>query len=353
MNSTLAQTAVFLGRPKPVLPDWLPAAADSLGVSALVFQRQCMPDSREPLCRRLLERDRELRAITLLRTRELARVVAALAQDTIPCLPIKGAATGQILYSQPHLRECRDTDLLVAPSAFEAALIKLGQLGYRQLPASQGKELGHAVDLVHTDPAGYIHHLDLHWRISSNPVLRETLDFDSLAQSARLGLPCRHHQFLLACMALLDSRSDSPRLTTFYDLDRLLRTLDDADCRHIVDFCRQTRLFCLVNNAVAVTRELFPGPIPPLLQALPEDFQEPARAWLSDNPWLRLWAELRYRPDRSARLAFLREHLFPPTDYLAARFHTRSRWRLALHSVGRLLDGGRKRLRPQRRAPWI
>lgn len=353
MNSTLAQTAVFLGRPKPVLPDWLPAAADSLGVSALVFQRQCMPDSREPLCRRLLERDRELRAITLLRTRELARVVAALAQDTIPCLPIKGAATGQILYSQPHLRECRDTDLLVAPSAFEAALIKLGQLGYRQLPASQGKELGHAVDLVHTDPAGYIHHLDLHWRISSNPVLRETLDFDSLAQSARLGLPCRHHQFLLACMALLDSRSDSPRLTTFYDLDRLLRTLDDADCRHIVDFCRQTRLFCLVNNAVAVTRELFPGPIPPLLQALPEDFPGTRTGLAIGQPLATPLGRAPLPPGQERPPRLPQRAPVPPTDYLAARFHTRSRWRLALHSVGRLLDGGRKRLRPQRRAPWI
>ena len=94
-------------------------------------------------------------AVEMLRAAELRAVLAALAQQDLPVLLLKGAALAYTLYPEPHLRSRCDTDLLL-PSREDAerAGRVLQPLGYQQTMAISGDLTFHELGCYKVSPAG-------------------------------------------------------------------------------------------------------------------------------------------------------------------------------------------------------
>lgn len=105
----------------------------------------------------------------LVLTRELDRLLGALARAGVPAIPLKGPALAEMLYPHPLLRPCSDLDLLIRREALVTVDGLLQALGYRRLADAHSWSFDVAYDraTVYEGPAGV--HVDLHWSLLSDP----------------------------------------------------------------------------------------------------------------------------------------------------------------------------------------
>jgi hypothetical protein len=69
-------------------------------------------------------------------TSELTSLLRAFASAAVPVIPLKGPALAERLYGAPHLRLCRDLDLLIRPDHRAQAEAVLTQLGFAPVEAA-------------------------------------------------------------------------------------------------------------------------------------------------------------------------------------------------------------------------
>ena len=124
----------------------------------------------------------------LLRRRELMTVLETLAAANVQPIVIKGMALAYSFYAEPAARRCRDTDLLVRRDEVTVVRGVLARLGYGPAHQCDGELLFYQVALKKTDGFGFVHTLDVHWKISTQSVFAGLLSFDEIA-AASMRLP--------------------------------------------------------------------------------------------------------------------------------------------------------------------
>lgn len=120
--------------------------------------------------------------------RELAELLACLADHHIPAIPIKGPQLALALYGDVGLRGCRDLDVLIRDADVEQTLLILEALGYfhdktlnaRQIDAVRG--YGGQYILFHPKRTP----VEPHWLIAPS-TLAFDLDYERLWQRAQVG----------------------------------------------------------------------------------------------------------------------------------------------------------------------
>jgi hypothetical protein len=277
---------------------------------------------------------------------DLARrpmVVAAIeALDVAGTAPLvlKGEALAHTHYTAPWQRPRADTDLLVAPDAGPAAEAALAALGYQRELKLPGDWVSTQVSLVRRGPGGLEHAIDLHWRINNSWVLAGIVSHAEIAASAialpALGPAARApdaiHALLVACLHRVGSehapytvdgiaRVGGDRLIWLADIDRLLRGLDSDERAAFVRLAhaRGAGRLCAAGIAAAAAAFATPG-APGLARELSDaPFGSTVDRYLVTGPRGRDWLDFRALPDARARLAFLRETLWPDAAYLRAR----------------------------------
>ena len=171
----LVQCLSALGRrepapPPPVSLDWdallaeadaedlLPALASAAGAAAPATAR-----------RRLADALAAGRARHLVMTRALATVLARLAADGIPALPLKGPVLAETVYPEPAWRPFADLDILVRPADRRRADAALLALGHRRVADEHTWEFDIDYDgaTLYAGPDGV--HVDLHWALLTEP----------------------------------------------------------------------------------------------------------------------------------------------------------------------------------------
>lgn len=293
-------------------------------------------------------RERTLRAaaVELIRRQELQHLLELMADAGIRPILMKGTALAYSLYAQPSLRERADTDLLVHPDQRERLFQLLRAQGFRQ-PDAAGGELASSEAAFGKD--GSTLALDVHWRISSSPLLSGALEFEALAAQAvpvpALGVHARapgtadalllaaihrakHHQSPFYAGGV-EHRGD--RLIWLYDLHLLAPALTGGDCAALVQRTARNRVAGLCLDALRVAREAFATPLPGgLMDALERaaSAPEPSMVFLRGGRRALLLAELRALPRWHQRWQLLREHALPPADYMLGKYRTRRRWLL-------------------------
>ena len=312
----------------------------------------------------LLGAERAEAALEIFRRRELGRLLRVFAAADVPILLLKGAALAYSLYPEPWLRPREDTDLLVEGSDASRAGELLVSLGYQPALMQRGELVANQRLHVRSEASGLRHDCDLHWKIANPVSFAELLTPAELMRGAEstsldeveLRCPRRAHALLLACWHRASHHYDSPNLLWLYDLHLLVEGLTDADAAEVLQAARETRTTEVCARGLQLASERFKTRLPTALTDL-TDLTAPSTTRRSGAAvYLRpdarrvdlLAADLRSLPTWRQRLRLVREHLFPPADYMLASHPGSTRLRLPALYLWRIARGARSWFRPLR-----
>lgn len=173
----------------------------------------------------------------LFQAAEALRLGEALAAAGVDHLFVKGLTLNLLAWGSLALKRAVDIDILVDPDAYEAAIEVMAAAGYRcVLPESSDRAeiLRHAEtakDSGWRSPAGIA--VELHKRLTPNPVLLPTLDVKSPRQTVEIApgisLPTFAGDELVAYLMVHGGLTAWSRLKWAADLAALLAGADTAE----------------------------------------------------------------------------------------------------------------------------
>jgi hypothetical protein len=339
--------------PADAWPAWIDCAREH-GVLPLVYER-VRSDGWDPALLDRLQRAAAAEAVLgLARARELRLVAGALADGGVDALLIKGAHLSLSHYPSPAHRPRTDTDLLIDERERLPAARALESIGYEPLHHVTGEVAFTQRPFHRLDAAGIEHGVDLHWRVANPRVFSDRLTWAELRES-RVPLPAGGphafgpsppHALLLACIHRAAHHANSDRLIWLFDLRVIAEALSSAEWEEVLQTSARAGFAPVVAGALRAAAARVAAPVPehvlhrlgvepgdPALAPFVAGVQTPIGVLLSD--WRRLsgWRE---------RAAFLREHLFPPADYVLRKYGVRTRAALPLLYAQRLVTGAGK-----------
>jgi hypothetical protein len=298
------------------------------GLTALVHRRAILFDEWPQTVRAgLADETRQHAAMEMVRQKELLDVLEALASADVRPLILKGTALAHTHYPDPVSRPRIDTDLLIPVHEVDTVRRALLDCGYAE-PNFCGGDLFCQFPMHRTDRFGFVHKLDVHWKISTQPVFADVLCYEEMAARAvavpGLGpharTPAAVHALLLACIHPAMHHRNIESLLWQYDIHLLAESLRSAEWREFVELARSRRVASVCAYQLDATRRRLHTPVPELAGAslLGEEQSELSSAYLrADRRWLddvvASLGGLRHWPQR---LRFLRDVAFPPVTYM-------------------------------------
>jgi hypothetical protein len=312
---------------------WEAAAAE--GADRLLAAR-VRPDLRWSAGDRRAAREILTRAtaIEALQRRELLRLVQAFAAASIPMLVVKGAAWAFTLYPSPELRPRQDTDVLIDPASRQAADDALVDLGYRPAVESAMELASAQRHYTRLDDVAVPHHVDLHWRAANPLVFARALPFSrvyerSVAVAALEGgrTLCATDALLLACLHRVAHHGHESGLVWLLDVHLIASRLTAAEWETLVRSAEENALAGVCARTLARAIDWFGTPVPDgvlvwIARAGAESADavflgrgvSPLGVFMSDWRAIGTWM---------GRLRLVKDHVFPPSSYMFARYGTR------------------------------
>jgi len=287
----------------------------------------------------------------------LGEALAGLHAAGIQPVLFKGTALAYSIYEQP-VRARGDTDLIVPPEARESTHRLLSALGWQRAIAVSGEFVSYQCTYTRQAADGATHCLDLHWKINNSEVLSQLFTHEELLRAGRpLPALCPHavgaspvHSLLIACMHRATHLTNpyyvdrvahctDSRLIWLADIQLLARHLSDEDWSALVSLARQKGLCAISLDGFARTQEYLGMQVPDFVQqALAAASQDEAvSTYLSAGKLTQYWMDFLALKTLDRRMALVREMLFPPPDYMRARFAARSAplpWLYLLRAFG-------------------
>ena len=269
-------------------------------------------------------------ALDCIRHRELSQVVAALNAAGVRALLFKGAALAYTHYAAPHLRARTDTDVLIPGDDLGVAGRVLESLGYTSQHETTGELVSYQRHFGKRDQHGVFHAFDVHWKISNRQALADQIGFEELWSArlplARLGSAATVpavHALLLALVHRAGHHPGSSNMLWVWDLHLLASPMCDQELREFTSLAAARGLGRLASDGLAMTRDWFgtaglDGPIQVLNDAASRVNAAPIMPSGSaqsdivrqDLQALTTWRE---------RGRLVREHLFPPPNYIRGK----------------------------------
>jgi hypothetical protein len=291
-------------------------------------------------------------AVSIVRERELRRVLDAFAERRITPILFKGAHLAFAIYSSPDRRPHVDADMLIRREDRDAAEHCLVCLGYEPVPQVTGEWAFGQQQYWKTDASGAGHTVDVHWRIANPRAFADRLTYGDLAADSmpvpRLGPhacgPSVRLALLVACLHRTAHHGTSHRLIWLYDIHLLASRLTADDWLSLRDLAASRGLSAVLAAGLDHAAECFATPVPPaVLEMLRADSSTDADVLeFLEGPRPRLdvaASDWRRIPRWRDRTRFLRDHLFPPPSYMAHRYGTTSHAVLPLLYLRRILAG--------------
>ncbi len=317
--------AALFGRILEPPPADLAGLCKREGVTALLFEA-LGPSAPDAIVRA------QRGAIAWQMAREPA-VRAVLAAIAVPFLVLKGEALANSCYRMPHLRAREDLDLLFASEAdARQAADALSLLGYSIDPDSW---LPDGVQFTMVRPELQI---DLHWRLSTHPILGKRLTFADLhSRCHRVGEPPMDalspvDAFLHAAIHRMANAQigAADRLIWLYDFVVLSQRFDEEEWSTLVARASDLALAAPCVDAMRACTEYFQYSWPMATLAL-------LKAAAAEEP---------FRPDRAGDRVYLESQtpnlwrrLVPSAAYMRARYRLTNRGSLPLAYLRRWMTG--------------
>lgn len=324
----------------------LPLLADALADSEMASMRRALDEA-----------DRPHACLDMTREQRLRELLAAFDSAGAPALLMKGAALAYTHYPRPDLRPRIDTDVLVRPADRSRAEAALREQGYRAVAQVSGDLVTSQAAFSREEDGVSVHTVDLHWQIANPRVFAGVLTFDDVAANAvpvaALGPSARAlgdvHALLLACVHRVAHHAASDRLIWIYDVHLIASRLTDSGWRALAVLADARGVSLICRRSLERAAALFETPVPAHVWADPR--LDPAthlnessagfltttkgqwRIFLSDVAALTRWRD---------RAHLVREHLFPPPDYMKRVYAPASRAPLGWLYAQRAWRGARR-----------
>ena len=295
----------------------------------------------------------------------LTNTLAALSAGGIQPVLFKGTALAYSLYPNPALRSRGDTDLIVPVDAKEQAHALLTSLEFERSLGVSGEYVSYQASYVRRLEDGGTHTLDLHWKINNSELLSRLFSYEELLRDAEpLPRLCPHalgasrvHALMLACMHRATHRQnpyyvagephhDPDRLIWLYDIHILAEQLSGSEWKHLARLAaaKGLRAVCLEGIQHASERFHTELGVEALAALAQPGTIEPAARYLQGGKLRQQWMDFCALRTVSAQLGLVGELLFPPADYMRAKFEQPSGWLPWLY-LRRALNGVTKVLR--------
>ena len=203
---------------------------------------------------------------------ETVRLQRAFDAAEIPVISLKGFTLAQLAYGSLALKHGRDIDLLVLPERALDAVELLEREGYvlrdpaPSLNAAQRRavvQYGREMELVRR--TGNLR-VELHWRLSYNPLLLQGIDASaptqdvSLAGGGRLRTLATEELFAYLCVHGATHRWF--RLKWLADLNALLSERSDADIVHLYRLAAKKGAALCAGQALLLRQRLLGAELP-------------------------------------------------------------------------------------------
>jgi hypothetical protein len=304
----------------------------------------------------------------ILRTRELARVLAGLVHAGLTPVVFKGAALASTDYAETWLRPRIDTDILVPPAARDVAAAALAAIGYTAPPFVSGEHVMYQRPLVRADGHGGEHVIDLHWHIANREAVAHALSHADLVEHAEtvqvwghpMQVPAPDHALLLACLHRAAHHQDAEDLLWLFDIHLLAERLTPGQWERFMALAIERAVTAVCQRGLTLAAQRFHTPLPAsvldrLTASRTTAGGEASSVFLRRNvrPIDALASDVRaLGPRAGARLLW--EVLFPPASYMRERWGaaagasagSSAGLRLGLAYVRRIAGGVGKWLRP-------
>lgn len=293
----------------------------------------------------------------MVRSREMVRVLDALAAEGVSSLLMKGTALAFTTYASPNLRPRGDTDFLIPKECRERAEKTLCRLGYTRGARISGKLIEYQAPYFRENIHGVSNILDLHWRVSNRQSLAAAFDFDALASRSvpvlDLGPNARAlgplDALLVACVhgPAHHDEKDRPLIWT-YDVNLLAEALSGPEWEDLVRYAEEGGIRQLCLAALRESRERYGTCLPEsAIRALSGAKGERSARLLDPRRRDFLWEDLASLDGWTDKIRFLREAAFPSPAYLRQRYSIESHWMLPALYMHRGISGIIRRVRAQ------
>lgn len=296
-------------------------------------------------------------AVDLIQGQEIVTVLTALARSGVSPLLMKGLPLAYTHYRSPDLRPRGDADMLIRRAEREAASGVLAELGYERLNTMRGELVSSQSSWNKLDGYGVTHSIDLHWRINNCQIFAEAASYDELligsvaiqVLGGRALGPV--HALLLACMhrvahvtaawSVNDSRHYGDRLIWLYDIHLVASRMSSTELTEFVRLAVERRLKTICIDGLRQSQRCFATPLPDevlgaLLAAGPA---EPSARYLEPGRLRFLVRDVRSLSRVYDRLRLVKEHLFPPAEYMRKKYSVSGHAWLSILYLRRAIQG--------------
>jgi hypothetical protein len=271
-------------------------------------------------------------ATELVRGREIASVLGALASAGVCPILLKGVPLAYAVYESPGSRPHADTDLIVGRDQIDVVKQTMGARGYAEPPLSEGELIFCQFALMRHDLFGVDHAFDVHWKISTQSLFADVLTYDELAADAvpvpALGSHARAagpvHALLLACLHPVMHHRNVDRPIWLYDIHLLVSRLSERELERFAELAVVKRMAAICAHQLRRTCARFGTRVPDrvlarLASGLDDEpstiYLQPARRWRHE-----LASNVRGLGRWTDRLRLLREVLVPSARYMKQRY---------------------------------
>jgi hypothetical protein len=351
MAATIAGNVAAARRIASADPDAICLRAEYHGVLSLLADRLAsLADVPVELASRLnLHAARQV-ACDLMQETEIRSMLAALQHAGVEPLLLKGTHLAYSWYKRPDLRPRVDTDILIPVAARAVVAEVLGSLGYEASASSGGELVSYQAAFVKHRQGLRLHVVDVHWRIANPQVFAGLLAYEELARDAiDMPLLARHarglsaaHALLLACVHRVAHHFGSNRLIWLYDIHLLASGLSSSEWEQFLTLIEQRRVAAVCRRSLDRAARHFETNVPAAVRC-DARLQTPATveasaAYTRGRRVVRdVASDLQALPSWRDRLQLVREHLFPPREYMRDVYSQSRRgplpWRYASRAV--------------------
>jgi hypothetical protein len=309
------------------------------------------------LCQALKDGAASQAAVDMVQGQEIVKVLTALARSGVRPLLMKGLPLAYTHYRSPDLRPRGDADMLIRRAEREVASGVLAELGYERLNTMRGELVSSQSSWIKLDGYGVTHSIDLHWRINNCQIFAEAASYDELLNGsvpiqvlgARALGPV--HALLIACMHRVahvtaswgvdETRHYGDRLIWLYDIHLLASWMSLQELTQFVRLAVERRIKNICGDGLSHSQRCFGTPLPvEVLAALSAAGPpEPSARYLDPGRLRFLMRDIRSLSNVYDRLRLVKEHLFPPADYMLKKYAVSRRGWLSVLYLRRAIQG--------------
>ncbi len=265
---------------------------------------------------------------------ELSCVLNAL-DDYAQITPLiyKGAVLAYREYPAPFDRPRLDTDMLIHKDQRKQVEDVFTHLGYKPILCSDTNILSYQQAYIKIDDFKVQHVFDVHWSISNRELFKNILTHQELLSRAEPLVPLsskamvfsRVDSLLMGCIHPVMHHHDCEDKTWIQDIILLSKKMSKENWQQVIELAKDKGILKILYRGLRLASENSRDSVPTFILAELRKYNlyEPTQIFLEGNlsDYRIMAMDLMAKPDFASRFNYLSAVLFPPKDYLLAKYN--------------------------------